>query len=109
MAHAQLAGALVHARRERAFRTCNAFGKGDGRVVAGGDEETAQQVVDGGLRACLRKHAGAARFGVTLPRGPWRDRHSIRQPEPASAISRKTISAVRIFVADSGATDLSAF
>ncbi len=83
MAHAQLARALVHARRERVFGARDAFGERDRGVVARGDEEAAQQVLDADLRIHLREHAGAARFRVALLRGARRDRQFVLEMEPA--------------------------
>ena len=107
--HAELARPPVHQGRESLLAARDALGQSDRRVVARGDEEAAQEVLDAHLRIGLGKHAGAAGFRVALARRPGRDRRDVVELEPAGASSPKTISAVRIFVVDAGDIGASAF
>jgi len=80
---AELARPFRHQGAEGLLGAGDAFGQRDRRVIARGDDQAADQVLDADLAVDLGKHRRTARGSAAVAPGMHRNRHDIVELQPA--------------------------
>ena len=83
MRHAEFGGALVHQRGEIVLGAGESLGQRDRRVVAGLDDEAAEQVLDAHLAVDVEEHRRPVRMGAAGAPGVFRHLKLVVEIQPA--------------------------